>query len=124
MELHHSGHQPTPVTLRSGFDQKVERVDSSTLSGWIDSGGVFLVDVREPQEFEDSRISGTFLVPMSRFDTATFPRVSGLKTVLICQSGRRAHALGDRLADSGFDDVYFLDGGISAWLDAGFETED
>ncbi len=124
MELLNESHHPTPAPLRRGFDQKVERVSSLTLSQWIQNGSVFLVDVRETHDFENSRIPGAFLVPMSRFDSATFPRVSGLKTVLVCQSGQRAHALGDRLADTGFDDVYFLDGGINSWLDAGFETEE
>lgn len=106
------------------MDQELSLIDSTTVTGWIEEGKALLIDVREPQEYEDSRIPGSFLVPMSRFDTKSFPPAVGFKTVLICQRGLRAIAISERLNEASFQDVYILEGGIDAWEDAGFEVEE
>jgi len=99
-------------------------VDCGTLQSWIDDEAVLLVDVREPHEFERERIAGAFLVSMSRFDAGTFPRVPGLRTVLISEQDGRSLALAERLADEGFSDVFALAGGLAAWRAAGFELDE
>jgi rhodanese-related sulfurtransferase len=99
-------------------------VDAGTLQTWIVDEAILLVDVREPQEFERERIAGAFLVPMSRFDAATFPRIPGLRTVLVSEQDGRSLALAERLADEGFVGVYALAGGLAAWRAAGFELDE
>ena len=99
-------------------------VDCGMLQTWMDDEAVLLVDVREPHEFERERIAGAFLVPMSRFDAATFPRVPGLRTVLVSEQDGRSLALAERLADEGFSDVFALAGGLAAWRAAGFELDE
>ncbi len=99
-------------------------VGATTLQAWLDDETVFLVDVREPHEFERERIAGAFLVSMSRFEPKTFPRVPGLKTVLVCEQGPRSLALAERLADNGFPEVFALGGGLAAWRTAGFELDE
>ncbi len=113
--------EPNPII---GWNREVSRADPATLDRWLGDGDTFLVDVREPHEFETARIPGSFLVPMSRLDTAGFPRLPNMKTVLVCRAGARAIAVGDRLLETGRDDVFVLDGGLEAWTAAGFETED
>lgn len=98
-------------------------VGAETLQAWLDADQVFLVDVREPHEFARERIAGAFLVPMSHFDAASFPRVAGLKTVLVSEQGPRSLALAERLADDGFAEVYALGGGLAAWRAAGLELD-
>jgi len=104
--------------LHSGF------VDAARLADWLEDAEVLLVDVREPREFERSRIAGSFLVPLSRFDLHTFPRVDGLKMVVICQNGFLSPGVGNELRAAGYPDVYVLDGGLGAWVSAGFELEE
>jgi len=72
MELQRENHHPALQAVRSGFDRQVDRIDSITLNNWIQSSAAFLIDVREAHNFEESRIPGSFLVPMSRFEAATF----------------------------------------------------
>ncbi len=112
---------PLPVI---GWSRDVSRIDPATLDQWLDDGETFLVDVREPHEFETARIAGSFLVSMSRLDTISFPRLANIKTVLICRTGARATAVGERLQEAGHDDLFILDGGLEAWTATGFETED
>jgi rhodanese-related sulfurtransferase len=99
-------------------------VEPSALHAWLEDKSVFLIDVREPHEFERERIAGAFLVPMSRFDADTFPHMPGLKTVLVSEQGPRSLALVERLADNGFGEVYGLEGGLAAWRAAGFELDE
>ena len=98
-------------------------IDAPTLNAWLDAGDTLLVDVREPHEFEQERIPGAFLVAMSRFEIETFPRVPGLKTVLISEAGPRSVAVAERLHDAGFGQIYALEGGIEAWKSAGLATQ-
>ncbi len=112
---------PLPVI---GWSRDVPRIDPATLGQWLDDGETFLVDVREPHEFEAARIAGSFLVPMSRLDTTSFPRLANIKTVLVCRTGARAIAVGERLQEAGRNDLFILGGGLEAWTASGFETED
>lgn len=104
--------------------QAPSAIDAETLQAWIDETAVLLIDVREPHEFERERIAGAFLVPLSRFDVATFPQVRGLRTVLVSEQGGRSQAVAEHLADSGHLDVYALEGGLAAWREAGFELDE
>ncbi len=99
-------------------------VNAATLQAWIDDSAVLLIDVREPHEFERERIAGAFLVSMSRFDAATFPRVAGLRTVLVSEQDARSLALVERLTDEGFTEVFALSGGLAAWRAAGYELDE
>ena len=100
------------------------RVDADQLNDWVKDGDVFLVDVREPERYEVSRIAGAFLVPESRLDVNSFPRVANLKTVLVCQNGFLSPVVRDELINAGFENVYALDGGVGAWVAAGYDVDE
>ncbi len=102
----------------------VSCVDAVQLSEWMKDEDIFMVDLREPEDYEESRIAGAFLLPMSRLDAGSFPRVPGLKTVLVCQSGFLAPIARDDLINAGFENIYVLDGGLGAWTAAGFEIDE
>ena len=104
--------------------QQPSAINPQALQAWIDDEAVLLVDVREPHEFERERIAGSFLVPMSRFNADTFPRVAGLKTVLVSELDARSLAVAERLSDHDFTEVYALAGGWAAWREAGFELDE
>ncbi|MBT6095400.1 MAG: rhodanese-like domain-containing protein [Rhodospirillaceae bacterium] len=105
-------------------DQAPLTISAETLQAWIVDSAVLLIDVREPHEFERERIAGAFLVSMSRFDAATFPRVPGMKTVLVSEQDARSLALVERLTDEGFTPVFALSGGLAAWRTAGYDLDE
>ena len=117
-----TGSEP-PAALH-GMNAPVSQIDPCTLNDWINDGNAFVIDVREPQEYEESRIAGSFLVPMSRFDPTTYPHIPDLKTVLVCQWGMRAIVVAERLHEAGFPDIHILQGGLKAWTEDGFEVEE
>lgn len=77
-----------------------------------------LIDVREPMEFEMSRIPGSVLIPVGgiKDGTALAQMPQGVPIVLHCKSGARSAAALASLRAAGFADVVHLAGGIDAWL--------
>ncbi len=59
-----------------------EQVDAA-----LKAGEIILVDVREPGEYENERIPGALLLPLSTFDPAALPTGQGRKVVLHCAAG-------------------------------------
>lgn len=79
---------------------------------------VLLVDVREVQEYAAERIPGAVLYPLSTFDPRALS-AQGRKLVMQCLRGGRSMQAAQRLAAAGCDEIYNLDGGITAWKEAG-----
>ena len=80
-----------------------------------------LLDVREPVEFEISRIPGSVLVPLAgiRDGSALEGIPRGVPLVLHCKAGVRSGQALEALRAAGYGDVVHLEGGIDAWLAAG-----
>lgn len=98
----------------------IKNVDAATLKRWMDSGEAVVVDVREPAEHNAEKIEGATLVPLGAVTKSSVPYCEGKKLVIHCRSGRRgASACEKLLAEDPQLEVYNLEGGISAWGDAG-----
>jgi len=76
-----------------------------------------LLDVREPHEWEVSRIPGARHAPLSRLEETLAGLDRGRDTVLYCRSGVRSQEAGIRLRAAGFPRVLSLAGGIIRWGD-------
>src|SRR5665648_111642 len=106
---------------------KVVNINAQSAKELIDSGSVFLVDVRTPEEFNESHIDGAILRPLQELENPqmletiieTLPKD---KPILVyCRSGRRSAVASNILIKSGFV-VYNLEGGIIEWEKARYET--
>jgi adenylyltransferase/sulfurtransferase len=79
---------------------------------------VFLVDVREPAEFEINRISGATLIPKDdilRGDAlSTLPQDK--QVVMYCKTGVRSAETLAAVKRAGFSDAVHVQGGVSAWI--------
>ncbi len=76
-----------------------------------------LIDVREPVEYEISRIPGSVLVPLGgiRDGSALGQLPQGVPLILHCKAGTRSAEALTRLRAAGFANVVHLQGGIDAW---------
>ncbi len=75
----------------------------------------FLLDVREPVEFDLARLADSTLIPLGELPARAGELEPGRKTVVICKSGfRSAHATA-WLQQQGFSQVFNLEGGLDAW---------
>ena len=79
-----------------------------------------LIDVREPHEFHGDlgHVAGSRLLPIATIGSAAATLDRDRPLLVICRSGRRAHAATALLASRGFDAVN-LTGGMLAWSRAG-----
>jgi len=84
-------------------------------------GKVVLVDVREPEEYEESRIEGCTLIPLGEITSRALRELNPEDNiVLYCAHGVRSlHAL-MALRNLGFEKLRSLDGGICAWQEFGY----
>ncbi len=89
----------------------------------LQANAAVIVDVREASEYENERIPGAFLMPLSFFEAEAFPALPGIEVVLMCAVGKRSAAAGKQLLKAGFSRVQHMQGGLNAWKDAGFPFE-
>lgn len=76
-----------------------------------------ILDVREPDEFDEGHIPGAKLLPLGSVaaDTAAEVIPEPDSTVLVyCRSGRRSKIAAQKLADAGYTNIYEF-GGIITW---------
>jgi adenylyltransferase/sulfurtransferase len=83
----------------------------------LDAGeNLFLLDVREENEYEISNIGGQ-LIPLPELSKRVKELDAKLKIVTICKMGSRGVKAAQLLHDAGFTHVWNLTGGIHAWSD-------
>ena len=92
------------------------------LKGAIDSGrDPFILDVREPQEYQICRIPGSVLIPLAQVG-ARVPEIEaaakGRPIVVHCKMGGRSAKAVQLLRQQGLERAQNLKGGILAWIDA------
>ncbi len=74
-----------------------------------------LLDVRELNEFQYTRIEGSKLIPMGEIAQRINEIDSTDGCVIICHHGIRSQQVAAYLVQAGLDDIYNLSGGIEAW---------
>lgn len=97
---------------------EVPEISPTDLYRLIDKGATLqLIDVREPDEWAESRIDGAVLIPQGEFfDGGAFAKLKkDIPIVLYCRSGRRSAACLSVMAEKGITDAVHLQGGILAW---------
>jgi adenylyltransferase/sulfurtransferase len=97
---------------------KDSTISVTELASKIDANeGFYLVDVREPSEFEIVRIPGSHLIPKQGFldgtVLATLPQDKPI--ILHCKSGVRSAECLAILKGAGFADATHVAGGVIAW---------
>ena len=75
----------------------------------------FLLDVREPWEYEYCRIQDSTLIPMSQVSSRLADLEPEADVVVICHHGVRSFHVASFLEQQGFGKVYNLQGGVDAW---------
>lgn len=77
---------------------------------------VFVLDVREPDEYKICNIGGT-LIPMNDIPKRIKELDKNRETVVHCRSGGRSTKVVEYLQANGFKNVKNLAGGILAWAE-------
>lgn len=82
----------------------------------MDAGGVTIVDVRTPAEYDEGHVPDAVLVPNESIGETEPPELPDKDAILLvyCRSGRRSKEASDKLAELGYRNVYDF-GGILDW---------
>lgn len=100
---------------------KPQKLTPRELSDRLASGeNIFLLDVREREEFDFCHLDGAVLIPVSLIPTEAGKGHSRIPTdrpvVVYCHHGIRSANVANYLyAQAGYNNLYNLDGGIHAW---------
>ena len=78
---------------------------------------LLLIDVRGQDELGEGYIAGSTLMPLWDIIKGTQRPPKNKPILLICAVGGRSLALGQLMTKNGWNEVYNLRGGISAWKD-------
>src|SRR5690242_13341549 len=116
------GVKPAAATTAAKPDLTPEQETTvEDLKARIDRGDrLFILDVREPNEFQIARIPGSTLIPLGELPTrfAEVPSGPGAPDVVVhCKMGGRSAKAVQQLLDRGYTNVKNLKGGILAWSD-------
>jgi len=93
----------------------------------IDRGEVFILDVRTPEEYAAGHINGSTLlavqdIPAQELDNRLKEIPKDRKILVYCRTGHRSTQASKILVENGFAEVYNMQGGITEWNKAGYET--
>ena len=84
--------------------------------------GAFVLDVREPDEWNESHIPGATLIPLGQLASRVNEVPKDQEIVVVCRSGNRSQQGRDILLSAGFTKVTSMAGGINQWKTLGLET--
>jgi rhodanese-related sulfurtransferase len=111
------------MTLAMQQLQASQGVDVKTAQNMV-SQGALLLDVREPSEYAAVHAVNAKLMPLGQVGL----RLKELETykdkpiAVICRSGNRSSRAVAILQEAGFTKVVNVQGGTSAWVDAGLDV--
>jgi sulfur-carrier protein adenylyltransferase/sulfurtransferase len=94
-------------------------ITAADLKTMLDGGeNIFLVDVREPNEYEIVSIPGATLIPKGEFMSgAALERLPQDKRIVLhCKSGARSAECLAVVQNAGFSDAVHVGGGVLAWV--------
>jgi rhodanese-related sulfurtransferase len=100
----------------------IPEIDIHEAKKRVDNGAL-LVDVREQNEFDELRIPGSVLVPLSEFQARYEELPKDKEIVMQCRSGARSGRSTEFLLANGYTNVVNMTGGILAWNEAGLPVE-
>ncbi len=93
----------------------IKQMTPQQLNEMQQQSDIFLLDVREPHEFEYCHIVGSQHVPLNYLPENLTSIPQDQDIVLICHHGVRSQYAANFLSDQGFKTVFNLSGGIDAW---------
>jgi adenylyltransferase/sulfurtransferase len=113
------GIRPEPAAApQTGAAVNVWETTSVDLKKRVDAGDdVFILDVREPNEYQICRIPGSVLIPLGELPRRYAELPNDKDIVAHCKMGARSAKAQEFLQSVGFKRVKNLKGGILDWID-------
>lgn len=107
-----TANESTSYPLEISVEQAVAERDS----------GAFILDVREPEEWNEFHVPDSTLIPLGQLASRVDELPEDQDIVVVCRSGNRSAQGRDILLGAGFTRVTSMAGGLTAWRAAGYPT--
>lgn len=113
------------AALNSGCSEPVNSADRVTLvqaRADYEAGKVMLVDIRETREHKTGVVAGAVLLPMSELGEkiSLIPKDADQPVLLICNTQNRSQVTLKKLKQAGYENIRFVEGGMSQWAAQGW----
>ncbi len=106
-----------PKTDETQAREKIPHITASELARKLQQEEIFLLDVREPHEYQLCKIPGGILLPLPQLPER-LAEIDGTKPIVAyCRTGVRSAKAITLLQAAGFTSAKNLRGGIHAWAD-------
>lgn len=83
---------------------------------------VFVLDVRQPEEWEEYHAPNTTLIPLGELSSRLSEVPTDKKILVVCRSGNRSQEGRNILLNAGYD-ATSMAGGLVDWRNSGFPVE-
>jgi rhodanese-related sulfurtransferase len=122
----------TAAELVAAAKGRVENLSVEQVAAEIASGDSLVIDVREPEELASSgKIPGSVNIPRGMLEFRADPSSAyhqeplepSRRLILHCASGGRSALAAATLQEMGYTSVAHLEGGFTAWKEAGQPIE-
>ena len=102
---------------------EIREVDTASAEELRQAPGSVVLDVREPDEYEQGAIPGSLHIPRGNLESNIEGRIPDHDTPLVvfCAGGVRSAFAAKTLAELGYTDVVSVAGGFNKWKDEGRE---
>ena len=104
----------------------IKTIDVQTLKKYYDNQpDLCILDVRELSEWQEMHIKGALHIPKDQVSSRIALAIPNHNTPVYihCRGGVRSLHAAQTMLEQGYTDVYSVDGGIIAWINAGYPIE-
>ncbi len=100
---------------------KITEIDTAAAAERIEAGGAIVLDVREPDEYEQGALPNALHIVRGHLEAQIESNVIDKSTPLVvyCAGGVRSAFAAETLLELGYTDVYSMLGGFGKWKDEG-----
>lgn len=84
--------------------------------------GAFILDVRQPEEWNEFHVENSTLIPLGDLEARMSELPRDQEIVIVCRSGNRSGQARDILLGAGFTQVTSMAGGLNQWKASGYPT--
>jgi molybdopterin/thiamine biosynthesis adenylyltransferase/rhodanese-related sulfurtransferase len=107
--------------LLSATKAEIREVDTEAAAAAIAAGDPLILDVREPDEYEQGALADAVHIPRGHLEAQIEGKLPqhDREIVIYCAGGVRSAFAAKTLQDLGYTDVVSMDGGFGKWKDEG-----
>ena len=112
---------PTFREMLANAKSSIREVEPAQAADEIAAGPTVVLDVREPDEYEQGALPGAVHIPRGTFETSVEGRIPDKTShvVIYCAGGTRSAFAAQTLQELGYTDVASVIGGFNRWKDEG-----